>query len=35
VPCHRVVRASDGWSGWGGDDRLKRHLLSAERPGAA
>ena len=30
VPCHRVVRASDGWSGWGGDDRLKRRLLSAE-----
>lgn len=36
VPCHRVVRASDGWSGWGGDDRLKRRLLVAEsetRPG--
>lgn len=31
VPCHRVVRASDGWSGWGGDDRLKRRLLRAER----
>jgi O-6-methylguanine DNA methyltransferase len=31
VPCHRVVRASDGWSGWGGDDRLKRRLLQAER----
>jgi AraC family transcriptional regulator, regulatory protein of adaptative response / methylated-DNA-[protein]-cysteine methyltransferase len=31
VPCHRVVRASDGWSGWGGDDRLKRRLLKAER----
>ena len=30
VPCHRVVRASDGWSGWGGDDRLKRRLLDAE-----
>jgi len=30
VPCHRVVRASDGWSGWGGDDRLKRHLLRQE-----
>jgi len=30
VPCHRVVRAADGWSGWGGDDRLKRRLLSAE-----
>ena len=31
VPCHRVVRASDGWSGWGGDPRLKRQLLDAER----
>ncbi len=31
VPCHRVVRASDGWSGWGADDRLKRRLLAAER----
>ena len=31
VPCHRVVRASDGWSGWGGDDRLKRQLLVRER----
>ena len=31
VPCHRVVRASDGWSGWGGDDRLKRRLRDAER----
>ena len=30
VPCHRVVRASDGWSGWGGDDRLKRRLLADE-----
>ena len=30
VPCHRVVRASDGWSGWGGDDRLKRRLLRQE-----
>ena len=30
VPCHRVVRASDGWSGWGGDDHLKRRLLNAE-----
>ena len=33
VPCHRVVRSSDGWSGWGGDDRLKRRLLAAERVG--
>lgn len=31
VPCHRVVRAADGWSGWGGDDRLKRRLLRLER----
>jgi O-6-methylguanine DNA methyltransferase len=30
VPCHRVVRSADGWSGWGGDDRLKRRLLAAE-----
>lgn len=33
VPCHRVVRAADGWSGWGGDVRLKRRLLAAERAG--
>lgn len=31
VPCHRVVRAADGWSGWGGDDALKRRLLERER----
>jgi O-6-methylguanine DNA methyltransferase len=31
VPCHRVVRASDGWSGWGGDPVLKRRLLESER----
>jgi O-6-methylguanine DNA methyltransferase len=31
VPCHRVVRAADGWSGWGGDDAFKRRLLAAER----
>lgn len=30
VPCHRVVRAADGWSGWGADDRLKRRLLRQE-----
>ena len=30
VPCHRVVRAADGWSGWGGDDTLKRRLLDRE-----
>ena len=33
VPCHRVVRAADGWSGWGGDDRLKLRLLRAESAG--
>jgi O-6-methylguanine DNA methyltransferase len=31
VPCHRVVRAADGWSGWGGDSSLKRRLLASER----
>jgi O-6-methylguanine DNA methyltransferase len=31
VPCHRVVRASDGWSGWGGDPQVKRRLLAGER----
>ena len=31
VPCHRVVRAADGWSGWGSDPALKRRLLAAER----
>jgi len=30
VPCHRVVRAADGWSGWGGDPAVKRRLLRAE-----
>ena len=35
VPCHRVVRAADGWSGWGGDAALKRRLLSAERAAPA
>lgn len=34
VPCHRVVRASDGWSGWGGDVGLKRRLLRLERRSA-
>ena len=33
VPCHRVVRAADGWSGWGGDPITKRRLLEAERRG--
>ncbi len=31
VPCHRVVRAADGWSGWGRDDGLKRGLLAREQ----
>lgn len=31
VPCHRVVRAADGWSGWSRDVALKRRLLDAER----
>ena len=31
VPCHRVVRAADGWSGWGGDIGVKRRLLAMER----
>ena len=35
VPCHRVVRAVDGWSGWGGDPALKRRLLLAERGAAS
>jgi O-6-methylguanine DNA methyltransferase len=35
VPCHRVVRAADGWSGWGGDVALKRRLLLAERASPA
>jgi AraC family transcriptional regulator of adaptative response/methylated-DNA-[protein]-cysteine methyltransferase len=31
IPCHRVVRASDGWSGWGSDPAVKRRLLRRER----
>ena len=31
VPCHRVVRAADGWSGWGSTDARKRRLLDRER----
>jgi len=31
VPCHRVVRAVDGWSGWGGDTEVKTRLLATER----
>ena len=34
VPCHRVVRASDGWSGWDHADGLKRRLLERERASA-
>ena len=31
VPCHRVVRAADGWSGWGtSGDARKRALLDRE-----
>ena len=31
VPCHRVVRAADGWSGWGpSGNALKRQLLMRE-----
>jgi O-6-methylguanine DNA methyltransferase len=31
VPCHRVVRAADGWSGWGASgDARKRALLDRE-----
>lgn len=30
VPCHRVVRAADGWSGWGSRDGRKRELLARE-----
>ena len=31
VPCHRVVRAADGWSGWGtSGDARKRELLDRE-----
>ena len=31
VPCHRVVKAGDGFSGWGGGDiAVKRRLLDLE-----
>jgi methylated-DNA-[protein]-cysteine S-methyltransferase len=30
VPCHRVVRAADGFSGWGADLAVKRRLLDLE-----
>lgn len=31
VPCHRVVRASDGLSGWGDNLAHKRYLIELER----
>lgn len=31
VPCHRIVRASDGLSGWGANLVEKRRLLELER----
>jgi methylated-DNA-[protein]-cysteine S-methyltransferase len=31
VPCHRIVRASDGLSGWGVNLAEKRRLLELER----
>ena len=34
VPCHRVVLAGDGFSGWGGGDiEVKRRLLDMEAGG--
>ena len=30
VPCHRIVRAVDGFGGWGGDPSVKRWLLDLE-----
>lgn len=30
IPCHRVVRAADGLSGWGGSFADKRRLLELE-----
>ena len=35
VPCHRVVRASDGLSGWGAGLAEKRRLLALEREAVA
>ncbi|MDQ2933679.1 MAG: methylated-DNA--[protein]-cysteine S-methyltransferase [Chloroflexota bacterium] len=35
VPCHRVVRASDGFSGWGADPAVKHRLLDLEAAGPA
>lgn len=31
IPCHRVVRAADGLSGWGASLAEKRRLLELER----
>lgn len=31
VPCHRIVRAADGLSGWGANLAEKRRLLDLER----
>lgn len=34
IPCHRVVKAGDGFSGWGGGDiAVKSRLLDLERRG--
>jgi methylated-DNA-[protein]-cysteine S-methyltransferase len=35
VPCHRVVRAADGLSGWGRNLAEKRRLLALERRAVA
>jgi methylated-DNA-[protein]-cysteine S-methyltransferase len=35
VPCHRVVRAADGLSGWGPNLREKQRLLALERQAIA
>jgi methylated-DNA-[protein]-cysteine S-methyltransferase len=34
VPCHRVVRAADGFGGWGADPSVKRWLLDLEAAGS-
>jgi O-6-methylguanine DNA methyltransferase len=35
VPCHRVVRAADGWSGWGPSGNALKHELLAREAGSA
>jgi len=35
IPCHRVVRASDGIGGWGANLEHKRQLLALERGGSS